>query len=420
MAATAADLERHEPYAALRIRSFRWFIASMLTMTMGTQVQAVAVGWQVYQITRDPFALGLIGLAEVIPYVSVALFAGYVVDRGDRRLISLGGLTVLLLAAAAFLAFAARGLPADVWPYYTIIGVTGLARSFLQSSRSALVSEIVPRGLYANAATWRSSTWQLGTVLGPALGGLVLGTFGARWAYVVNAVLATTALACMAMIRYTPQPRSVVSASMRESLAEGVRFVRGQRVILGALTLDMFAVFFGGAVALLPVFAAEVLHVGPRGLGALQAAPGAGAVLMALYVAHRRPFRQAGRTLFTCVAIFGVCMIGFALSKVFWFSWALLFVAGAADNVSAVIRSTLIQVLTPGEMLGRVSAVNAIFVGSSNELGAFESGAAAKLLGTVPSVVFGGAMTLFVVASMMWKLPELRRLGAIVREAPTD
>ncbi len=409
----------HEPYAALRIENFRWFVASLLTMTMASQVQAVVVSWQVYQITRDPLSLGLIGLAEVIPYVLVALLAGHIVDRGDRRGISLRALAVLLVAAIALLSFAAGpALPTRVWPYYLVIGMCGVARSFLQSSRSALVAEIVPRETFVNAATWRSSTWQLGSVLGPALGGLLLGRMGARTAYAVNLVFAAVALLSMVAIRYTPAPRASVSTSIRESLAEGIAFVRKERVLLGALTLDLFAVLFGGAVALMPVFATEILHVGAQGLGMLQAAPGIGAVIMAIVVAHRGPFQQAGRTLITVVAIFGVCMIGFAMSRNVWLSFALLVASGAADNISAVIRSTLIQVMTPTELMGRVSAVNAIFIGSSNELGAFESGAAARIMGTVPSVIFGGSMTLAVVTVTAWRVPALRQLTRIRRTMP--
>ncbi len=407
---------RHEPYAALRIPNFRWFVASLLTMTMASQVQAVVVSWQLYQITRDPLSLGLIGLAEVIPYVSVALFAGHIVDRGDRRVISIRALAILVGAAGALLFFAASpSLPHRVWPYYVIIGVCGVARAFLQSSRSALVSEIVPRAQFVNAATWRSSTWQLGTVLGPALGGLLLGQLGARTAYSLNLALAAVALLSMTVIRYVPIPRAEVSGSIRKSLAEGIAFVRGERVLLGALTLDLFAVLFGGAVALLPVFAAEILHVGAQGLGTLQAGPGIGAVCMAVFIAHRGQFERAGRTLLIVVTIFGCCMIGFALSRVFWLSFVLLVISGAADNISAVIRSTLIQVLTPTALMGRVSAVNAIFIGSSNELGAFESGAVARLIGTVPSVIFGGSMTLAVVALTARRVPELRQLQRIER-----
>lgn len=403
-----------DPYAALRVRPFQWFIVSMLSMTMVVQVQNVVLGWTVYQITRDPLALGLIGLAEVIPYVTVALFAGYVVDRVDRRRVSLVALSVLFTGAVALFGYAvATPEPTRVWPYYAVIAVCGLARAFQQVARSALVSEIVPRELFTNAATWRSSTWQLGLVLGPALGGLLLGWLGMRATLGVTVVLALVSFSAMAAIRHRPTPLDPGKASVLENLAEGLRFLRVNRVILAALTLDLVAVLFGGAVALMPVFASDILHVGPRGMGLLQGAPGAGAVLMALYLAHRRPFRRAGRTLLVAVALFGVCIIGFGFSRHFGVSLVLLFVSGAADNISAVIRSTMIQVLVPPAMLGRISAVNAIFIGSSNELGAFESGVAARLLGAVPAVVLGGIVALGTVGVTAWKVPVLRTLGAI-------
>ena len=404
----------HDSYAAFRVPNYGRVIVSLLAMTMGAQIQAIVVSWQIYQVTRDPLALGLVGLAEVIPYVSVALLAGHVVDRGNRRRISLWSLGILLGAAATLFALSLMWpVPRVVWPYYLIIAVCGLARSFLQSARSPLIAEIVPRELYANAATWRSSTWQLASVVGPALGGLSYAAFGARLTFGVNILFGAAALVSMWLIRHVPPPRALASASLLESLGESWRFLRRQPVILGALTLDMFAVFFGGATALLPIFADRILNVGPQGLGFLQAAPGAGAVLMAFAIAHRGPFRQAGRTLLTVVTIFGVCMIGFALSRTFWLSMLFLFISGAADNISAVIRSTLLQILVPHELLGRVSSVNAIFIGSSNELGAFESGVAAKLLGVVPSVLFGGAMTLAVVTVVGWRVPRLRRLREI-------
>jgi MFS family permease len=416
----SAASTRHDPYAALALPSFRWFVVSLLTMTMGAQVQAIVVGWQVYQVTRNPFALGLLGLAEVLPYVAVALFAGYVVDRSDRRRVSLVALAVLLAAATALLVMnLAAGVPRRVWPYYAVIATCGVARSFLQTSRSALIAEIVPRQHFANAATWRSSTWQLGTVLGPALGGILFGAFGARVALGVNVVMTSVAVAAMAALRHTPTRVPVGGGSLRRNLADGIRFLRRQRVILSALTLDLLAVFFGGAVAMMPVYASDILRVGPQGLGWLQAAPGAGAVVMAVIIAHRGPFRRAGPTLLGAVAVFGVAMISFAISKSFAFSLVMLAISGSADNVSAVIRSTLVQVRVPPEMLGRVSAVNTIFIGSSNELGAFESGVAARLLGVVTSVVLGGAMTMLTVGAISWKVKELRELREIVVTHPS-
>jgi MFS family permease len=386
-------------------------------MTMAAQVQAVVVGWLVYQVTKDPFALGLIGLAEVVPYLSVALLAGYVVDRSDRRRVSVLALGILVLASMALFAFMAIAPDSrHVWPFYAVIAVCGLARAFLQVSRSALVSEIVPADVYPNAATWRSSVWQLGSVIGPALGGLLFAAFGARTTFGINVVLASCSLAAMLAVRHTPTPLVRATESVRQSLAAGLGFLRRNRVILAALATDMMAVLFGGAVALLPVFAADILRVGPQGLGILQAAPGAGAVMMAFIIAHRPPFRRAGRSLLLAVVVFGLCIVGFAFSRHLALSVTLLFVSGAADCVSAVIRSTMIQVMVPPEMLGRVSAVNAVFIGSSNELGAFESGAVAKLIGTVPAVVLGGSAAVLIAVGMAWRVPVLRQLGEIRRE----
>jgi predicted MFS family arabinose efflux permease len=389
-------------------------MVSLLTMTIAAQVQAVVVGWQVYQITHDPLALGLIGLAEVVPYVAVALFAGYVVDRSDRRRVSLWSLGVLLAAAIVLWTMSlVSETPRHVWPYYAVISTCGIARSFLQTARSALIAEIVPREKFANAATWRSSTWQLGTVLGPALGGILFGVFGPRVTFGLNALIGIVALGAMIALRHEPTRLSMQGGSLRRNLADGIRFVVRARVILGALTLDLLAVFFGGAIAMLPIYASDILKVGPQGFGVLQAAPGAGAVVMAIIIAHRGPFRRAGATLLGVVAIFGVAMIAFALSTSFPLSVLMLVVSGAADNVSAVIRATLIQVLVPPDMLGRVSAVNTIFIGSSNELGAFESGVAARLFGVVQSVVLGGVMTLLVVAVIGWRVRDVRQLREI-------
>jgi MFS family permease len=407
---------RHDAYASLRIRNFRWFISSLLSMTVATQIQAVVVAWQIYELTRDPLSLGLIGLAEAVPFIGMALYAGHVADREDRLRISLVSLIALLLCSLALLAFTLRpGLiaAARVWPIYAVIFISGIARSFLQPARSALGAELVPRELYPNAVTWRSSTWQLAEVVGPAVGGLVYGFGSARAAYGLDALLMLVGLASLARLRRPPRISPASEESFTESLATGIRFVRRQPVILGALTLDLFSVLFGGAVALLPVFAAEILAVGPEGLGILRAAPAVGAVLVSLTMAHRPPLQRAGRTLLFSVALFGISMIAFGLSRSFLLSTGLLALSGMADTVSVVVRSTLLQVLTPDHLLGRVAAVNAIFIGSSNEIGAFESGTAAKLMGTVPSVVLGGLATLCVVAITAIRVPGLRRLREI-------
>jgi MFS family permease len=407
---------RHDPYAALRILNFRWFITSLLAMTVATQIQAVVVAWQIYELTHDPLSLGLIGLAEAVPFIGFALFAGHVADRASRLRVSLIALMVLLGCSLALFGFTLRpGIitAGRVWPIYAVIFLSGIARSFLQPARSALGAELVPRELYPNAVTWRSSAWQLAEVVGPAIGGLVYGFGSARAAYGVDAALMSVGVLSLTRMRHFPKRTVPAAESFIESLATGVRFVRSQPVILGALTLDLFSVLFGGAVALLPVFAAEILHVGPEGLGILRASPAVGAVVTSLVLAHRPPLRRAGRTLLLSVTLFGLSMIGFGLSRDFWLSIALLGLSGMVDTVSVVVRSTLLQVMTPDYLLGRVASVNAIFIGSSNEIGAFESGVAARLLGTVPSVVLGGMATLLVVAVTAVKVPQLRKLREI-------
>lgn len=406
----------HDPYAALRIKNYRWFIVSLWTMTISSQIQAVVVAWQIYDITHDPLSLGLMGLAEALPFIGMALYAGHVADRANRRLVSVAALSVLVGCSVALLVF--NLVPGflhahGAWPFYSVIFVSGLARSFLQPARQALGAELIDRSLYANAVAWRSSTWQSAAVIGPALGGLIYGFASARVAYIVDAIMMLVALATFWSIAYETRLTVAKVESIGDSLQSGLRFVFGESVLLGALTLDLFSVLLGGAEALLPVFADQILHVGPEGLGILRAAPAVGAVAASVYLAHRPPFRRAGRTLLYAVGTFALCIIGFGLSRSFFASLLLLAVSGVADNVSVLIRSTLLQLLTPAHLYGRVTSVNSIFVGSSNEIGAFESGVAAKLLGTVLSVVLGGVASLGVVAAVGWKVPRLRRLGRI-------
>jgi MFS family permease len=411
-----SQLPRHDPYAALRIPNFRQFVASLMAMTVATQIQAVVVAWQIYDLTHDPLSLGLIGLAEAVPFIGVALFAGHVADRVSRLRISVVALAALFLCSVALLCFTLSPhiiTIGRVWPIYLVIFLSGIARSFLQPARTALGAELVPRELYPNAVTWRSSTWQFATVVGPAFGGLVYGFGSATMAYGLDAGIMAIAFLSLAAMRHTPKANAISDESFVTSLMTGVRFVRSQPVIVGALSLDLFSVLFGGAVALLPVFAAEILHVGAQGLGILRASPAVGAVVMSLLLAHLPPLRRAGRTLLVSVALFGLSMIGFGLSRNFLLSIALLAASGMADTVSVVVRSTLLQVLTPDHLLGRVSSVNAIFIGSSNEIGAFESGTAARLFGTVPAVVLGGFATLVVVGVTALKVPALRQLKGI-------
>jgi MFS family permease len=405
----------HDPYAALRNRNFLWYVASVLALTLGTMIQATVVAWQVYALTRDPLSLGLVGLAEALPFIGAALYAGHLADRHDRKLLSLLSMGIQTAAAVALLACAVRPevlAGGRVWPIYAVVFVSGVARSFLQPARTALGAEIVPREIYVNAVAWRSSVWQFGAVAGPALGGVLYGFSGARLAYAVETVLCAAGWLLYVLIDYTHRPRPAREGSIGDNLTIGIRFLLKQPELLGAQLLDLFSVLFGGAPALLPIFTSEILHVGPEGLGLLRAAPAAGAVLMSVVLAHKK-LRRAGRTLYLCVAAFGLCWIVFALSTSFWLSLALLAVSGMVDQVSVVIRSTLLTLRTPENLLGRVSAVNQIFIGSSNEIGSFESGLAAKLLGTVTSVIFGGLMTLGVVGVTAWKIPALGKLDEL-------
>ena len=403
-------------------RDFTLFLVSLGAATLAMQIQATVVGYQLYEITRDPLSLGLVGLAEALPFISLALVGGHVADRRDRRSIVVLGFAVMSVAALLLLLLARHGagLGAALLStcIYSAIVVGGVCRAFLQPARIALSAQIVPRVLYPRAIAWRTGVFQVGAIAGPATGGLLYGWIGASGAYSVALVLFLVACACMWPVRPPPRPTppDARPASFLRSVREGLGYVIGDKLLLPAITLDLFAVLFGGAMALLPIFAEEILQVGPRGFGLLRAAPAAGAVLASAVLALRSPLRRAGRALLLSVAGFGLCMIGFALSRWFALSLVLLAASGALDMVSVLVRSTLLQLRVPEHMLGRVSSINQIFIGSSNEIGAFESGVAARLLGTVNSVVFGGLVTLGVVGAVAWKAPTLRRLGPLVPE----
>ncbi|HEV8660472.1 MAG TPA: MFS transporter [Thermoanaerobaculia bacterium] len=407
-------MTKHDPYAALKVKNFLWLILSYATSTVAREGQIVVVSWQVYEVTRDPLSLGMIGLAEALPFIAVALYAGHIADRAPRRPIALAGTFGVFLSAVALLLFTTTGMIArgHVWPIYLVIFLSGIARSFTRPAFSALSAELVSREIYPNAVAWRSSTWQFAAVLGPALGGLVYGFGGPTVAYLGVSVLMAASLVALWLIEHNVRPEVAADMPISESLRQGIKFLISQPVLLGAMTLDLFSVLFGGAVALLPIFA-RILGAGPQGLGVLRAAPAIGSLITGIIVAHRPPMRRTGAALFASVAIFGLTMIGFAFSRNFLLSLALLTVSGMADNVSVIIRGTLLQTLTPTHLLGRVSSVNQVFIGASNEIGAFESGVVARLMGTVPSVIFGGCMTLVVVALTMWMSPQLRKMREI-------
>jgi MFS family permease len=415
----------HDPYAPLRIASFRWFIASILTMAMGAQIQGLVVAWQMYAITHDPLALGMVGLAEAVPFIAFALYAGHLADVLDRRRVALFALLVLCACSVALAVastfFIARGHsgPGIRWAIYGVIVICGGARSFLLPARNALGADLVPRPLYPSAVAWRTGIWQVAAVSGPALGGIFYAWLGATASYAIAAALMATSVVTVVNIRVAPRPAVVRSETLVESVRAGLAFLWTRPIFMGAITLDLLAVLFGGAVAILPIFAQEILHVGPQGLGALRAAPAVGAVLMSGILALRPPPGRVGRTFLTAVGLFGVFTIAFGLSRWFWLSLAMLAASGAADMLSVYFRGTLMQVLAPSGMLGRISAVNQIFIGSSNEIGAFESGAAARLLGAVPSVVAGGLVTIVVTAITAWRAPALARLDRLEHQEPS-
>ena len=417
-------LAPHDPYAPLRLLNFRWFVASILAMAMGAQIQGVVVAWQMYAVTHDPLALGMVGLAEAAPFIAFALYAGHVADIRDRKRIALWALLILFLCASTLAVtswlFLARGQSGGWirWTIYAVIVVCGGARSFLLPARNALGADLVPRPLFPSAVAWRTGIWQVAAVTGPAMGGLLYAWVGATSSYAIAAGLMAISLVTVARIDAPVRQKVARAEPLVASVRAGLTFLFSRPVFLGAMTLDLLAVLFGGAVAILPIFAEEILHVGPQGLGALRAAPAVGAVLMSSLLALRPPPRRAGRLFLSAVALFGVFMIAFALSRSLWLSLLLLAVSGAADMLSVYFRSTLMQVLVPSGMLGRVSAVNQIFIGSSNEIGAFESGVAAKLLGTVSSVVVGGVITVAVTLVTAWRVPALARLDRLEEQQP--
>ncbi len=384
-------------------------------MTLALQVQFVVLSWQVYQLTKDYLSLGLLGLAEAIPAVTVALFGGHVADRNDRRKILVIIMSLQVICSIALLLISIKigdALPGTVtaFPFYVIMFFVGLLRGFYSPAQFPLMTQIVPREAYANSSAWNSTFWHIAVVAGSAGGGLLLGFFGNNISYGVVVFLLIIGL--IQMIRISPQP--VLSfkkeEGIKESIKKGLSFVFGNQMIFGAMLLDLIAVLFGGATAMLPVFASEILHVGEMGFGLLRAAPFVGSVVMALYMTKHPPLKGAGRKLFLCVSGFSVCMILFALSTNFYLSLIILAISGGFDNVSVVIRSTIIQLFTPDEMRGRVSSVSTMFISSSNEIGAFESGFTAKLMGLIQSVIFGGTVALASVGAAVIALPKLRKL----------
>lgn len=389
-------------------RAFMLYLAIRVPAQLAAQIQTVAVGAQVYALTHDPLDLGLVGLSQFLPFLGCVLPAGHLADRYDRRLIMAICLLLELLCSVALVAFSARGLT-SAWPIFAVMMPFGIARALMAPASQAVLPNLVSREQFASAVGLNSSLWQFTTIVGPAMGGYLYGAWGSTVAYAVTAVLMLLALSAACAMNTPLQDRGEGGTSWA-SLVEGLRFVWRRRPVLGALSLDLFAVLFGGAVALLPAYASDVLAVGPQGLGWLRAAPGVGAALMGL-VLTVRPIRQkAGIAMFGGVAVFGVATIVFGVSRNFGLSLAALCVLGAADMVSVFVRHLLVQLETPDALRGRVGAVSWMFIGASNELGEFESGLTAAWWGLVPAVVIGGALTMTVVVVWMMVFPALRRL----------
>jgi MFS family permease len=409
-------MAKQDPYAALRIKEFNIFLFVRFLLVFGWSMQFIVIEWQVYSITKDPLSLGIIGLMEIIPAFSMALFAGHIVDQKEKR-----NLLALCTAAFSLISLGLYFLTSDalvanwatnsvLYSIYALVFFGGFLRSFFGPTIFSLVALLVPKKIYHNAATWSSSTWKTASVTGALCGGFLIGLIDVDNTLLLVFVLVILSLIFTFFIKKKPILNKKIGEPITESLKAGVKFVFQNKAILGALSLDMIAVLFGGTVAILSVFAQDILKVGPEGFGLLNASISIGSIVTMLLTTYIPINRNTGKKMLISVFIFGLSMIAFGLSSIFWVSLLALFVSGAADGISMVIRQTILQLKTPDDMRGRVSSVNSMFVGSSNELGAFESGLAAKLIGPVAAVVFGGTMTIITVVTTGIVSPTIRNL----------
>lgn len=409
------ESNRHDPYSALRLPEFRYFIAGRFVFIMGLRMTGTVIGWWVYLLTGSPLALGLVGLSEVIPAVSLALYAGQYIDRNEKRKLLLRCILLYLCCIGIFIFLSAPFMNEKLDPWTTsliifgAIAATGAIRSFSGPTFSSLIAHIVPRDILPSAAAISSAIWLVGSICGHALGGFLIAWIGIHQSFFV--VVFLTGLGYILLSRIQPKPVLVTGkANTWIRVKEGLQYVFHTKELLGAMTLDLFAVLFGGAVALVPVFAKDILQVGPIGFGWLNAAMDIGSIITVTLLTIKPLRHKQGRILFYAVAGYGVCIIFFALSNMFWLSFLALLLSGCMDGVSVIIRSTILQLKTPDELRGRVMSVSSMFINSSNELGQFESGVAARLMGTVPSVIFGGFMTIAVVIITWFKAPSLRKM----------
>ena len=412
----ATIIDKQDPYAALRYKEFRSYLGMRFFFTFAYQMQAVIIGFHIYHLTKDPLALGLVGLCEAIPAISIALYGGYVADKSEKRGLLLKVFIGVFICSLIMLVVTSS----QMHPYvpvnyivpimYLMVFGIGIARGFFSPATFSLMAQIVPKEIYPNSSTWNSSSWQAASIIGPAMGGLIYGFFGITVTFSVILFFIGVALICIFFLKPHP-PTFIPKDNIIKSLTEGVKFVFHNKMMLGAMSLDLFSVFFGGAVALLPVFANDILKVGSEGLGFMRAAASSGAVVTMLLMTRFSPMNKPWRNLLIAVTGFGTSIICYGLSKNFYLTLAFLFMEGAFDSVSVIIRSTIMQLLTPDQMRGRVSAVNSMFIGSSNEIGAFESGLTAKLMRTVPAVVFGGSMTILVAGITYMKTKRMTKLS---------
>jgi len=408
-------------YSSLQIlkhKEFRWFVLARFFLTLAIQMQMSTINLQIYyEYSKEELILGMIGLTEALPFIATSFFSGYLADIINRRKILLIGCVALLVGSLFLFAFSnqvfdfLKGF--GMYALFTVVFIFGIIRSFLAVTTHPFMSQIVPRELYTQSATWNSTAWHIGSILGPVIAGLMYGfnhSFHANWCYGTTCLLFICAIVCFALIKSKPIPQKAHGESFVQSMTVGIKFVFRNKLILSALSLDLFAVLFGGAVALVPAFTDKILHLGPEAYGLLRTAPAIGAVLMAFYMTFYPPSKHAGLSLLIGVGAFGVFTVFFAISTHYWLAFTMLLLTGAFDNISVVVRHSILQLSTPDSMRGRVAAVNSIFIGSSNEIGAFESGLAAKLLGLVPSIVFGGVMTILIVFGIHKLNPELKKL----------
>ncbi len=408
--------EKNDPFASMRIPEYRNLMMGRFLFIMGLRMMGTLVGWWVYELTNEPFAIGLIGLSEVIPAVSLSLYAGHVIDISEKRKLLLRGVS-LYLGCAILLLFLSTSFTTSqlsnhwiAFSIYVIIFLTGIIRSFTGPTFGTMVASIVPKNILQNATTWNQGIWLSASVTGHATVGFLIAGLGHTGSLTIICTLVAIGFGCMYQIKPKPPLNEPGEKKTLDSVKEGLRFVFTTKEVLGALSLDLFAVLFGGAVAMIPVFAKDILKVGPIGFGWLNAASDIGSILIVILLTIYPLRNRQGKKLLYAVGGFGICIIIFALSKIFWLSFVVLLLSGILDGISVVVRGTILQLKTPDNMRGRVMSVNSMFINSSNELGQFESGVAAKLMGVIPSVVFGGCMTLLVVAGTWIKAPSLRKM----------